>query len=270
MQEQQGFRVEQEHFRGSLGELAHALRSHDLPPERIDLYALVRDYLAYFEAVAASDLELATEALPAVAQVIELKVRLLLPRPPRDEDAEDEGDAALDDALDAVALLEELEDAILFLRRRRDERRLVLPARLPRPDYPRPERPVRAGAHDLARLAGRYRLGSYFELAIERLTLAGAMKRVMSALRRLGRGWLFDLAEADAWAERTVSFAALLELVKQGRVHAQQDAPFAPIRVERGARAEQADAWEGDASEGDDEAQGAAAGSTLAVPADRA
>jgi len=229
------FTVEQEHFHGTLGELAHALRTGRLAPPRLDLYRLVRDYLVFFEAAAEHDLELASEALPRVAQVIELKVRLLLPRPPREEG--DDGEV-LEEALSAVALLEELEGAVQFLRLRREERRLVLPARAPRPDYPRPERPLRARPTDLARIAGRYRVGNYFELALERLTLAGAMRRVMAGLRGLGRGLLFDLVEAQDWSSRTVSFAALMELVRQGRARACQEAPYAPILVERGPRAD--------------------------------
>jgi len=228
------FTVEQDHFTGTLGELAHALRTGALPPVRLDLYRLVRDYLTYFDALADIDLELASEALPKVAQVVELKVRLLLPRPPRDE--EEGEDDALEETLSAVALLEELEEAVRFLRVRREERRLVLPARTPRPEYPRPERPLKASPGDLARMAARYRAGSYFELALERLTLAGAMRRVMAGLRRLGRGPLFELADARDWPSRTVSFAALMELIRQGRARAQQDEPYGPLTVEGGPR----------------------------------
>lgn len=230
------FTVDQEHFQGSLGELAHALRSGALQPAHLDLYRLVRDFLGFFESLAEVDLELASEALPRVAQVVELKVRLLLPRPSRD--AEDDEEAVLEEALSAVALLEELEEAVRFLRLRRDERRLVLPARAPRPDYPRPERPLRASPGDLARLAARYRVGSYFELALERLTLAGAMRRVMAALKRVGRGALFELADARDWASRSVSFAALMELIRQGRVRAHQGTPFGALTVELGPQAD--------------------------------
>ncbi len=236
MAESTTFTVEQQHFRGTLGELAHALRSGDLAPARLDLYRLVHDYLDYFEALASSDLEVASEALPQVAQVLELKVRLLLPRPARQQVAAEE--EALEETLSTLALLEELEEAVRFLRSRRDERRLVLPARTPRPGYPRPERPLRASPGDLARMAARYRAGSYFEVALERLTLAGAMRRLMSGLKRLRRGQLFELTEAADWASRTVSFAALMELVRQGRARARQEAPFAPISVERGPRAD--------------------------------
>lgn len=226
-----GFVVTQSEFTGTLGELAHALRSGSVSPGSIDLYRLVKSYLAYFEPLAERSLDLATEALPKVAQVIELKLRLLLPRPPRLED-DDEGDL-LETALEAVALLEELEDAIHYLRQRREERRVVMPARAPRPEYPRPERPITATAGQLATLAARMRPSSYFELSVDRLTLAAAMKGLLGRLRKVGRGLLFDLFEAKDWATRTVVFTGMLELVKQGDVHAEQSEPFEPIWLER-------------------------------------
>lgn len=223
------FLVTQERFSGTLGELAHALRTRALEPRAVDLYQLVRAYLEYFDRHASADLELATEALPKVAQVIELKTRLLLPKPPKDDPTGEEEYAAA--ALEAVALLEELEEAILFLRRRREERRLVVPARALAPDYPRRERPPRVTPRDLARLAGRYVVGGYFELAIERLTLAGTARYLLRALRRVGTGRLWDLLDARDWAARTVGLAAVLELVREGRVAARQDEPYGPITV---------------------------------------
>lgn len=226
-----GFVVAQDAFTGTLGELAHALRSGATVPGAVDLYQLVRSYLAYFEPLAEHDLDLATEALPKVAQVIELKLRLLLPRPPRE--AEDADDELLERTLDALALLEELEDAIQYLRRRRDERRVMMTASAPRPKFPRPERPITATAGQLATLAARMQPSSYFELSVDRLTLASAMKRLLSRLREAGRGLLFDLYQADTWATRTVVFTGMLELVKQGDIRAEQEEPFGPIGLER-------------------------------------
>ncbi len=217
-------------FTGTVSELAGALRSRSLSPHDVDLYRLARDYLAYFERLAATDLELASEGLPRVAQVIELKLRLLLPRP-SDQTEEEAEAAALEEALETVALLEELEQAIDFLRRRRQERRLVVRARAPRPPYERPPRPLAVSKDDLARLAGRYRLGGYFEISKEGLTVATVSARLLGRLRRVAKGLLFSLFGAGDWPTKTLTFAAMLELVKQGRVSASQDAPFGPIEV---------------------------------------
>ncbi len=239
--------VEQAHFSGSVGELAHALRTQALTPTQVDLYQLVRAYLSYFEEYALSDMEIATEALPRLAQVIELKLRLLLPRPPADSESEDEA-VLLEEALAAVELLEELEEAIIFLRRRREERRFLVPARTPRPDYPRRERPQRATPEKLALLAGRYRLGGYFELAIERFTVATAARALLAAVRQHGSAALTALLGTKEWPTVTVGLAALLELMREGRLSASQAEPFGPIVV-RSARRSGVDSATGNSDE---------------------
>lgn len=224
------FRVEQEHFTGSVAELAHALRTRALAPESLDLYKLVRAYLTYLDSFAATDLELATEALPRVAQVLELKIRLLLPRSAREPQDEE---AILEEALEAVVLLEELEGAIEFLKRRRMERRLVVPAGVRRPAYPRAVRPQSASLGDLARLAGRYRIGGYFELAIERSTIASAVRDIVRAVAARVSGSLYALVGARTWEQRSVTFAAMLELVREGRLKARQEVTYGDIQVSR-------------------------------------
>lgn len=221
MAEEAVFVVRQDAFAGSLGELAHALRTRTLRPDQLDLLRLVRDYLTFFHALADRDLNLASAALPQVAQIVELKLRLLLPAPPRDPDETDEAD--LEDALEAIALLEDLQDAIDFLRQRREARRLVLPARAPTPDYPRVLRPLRVPIGKLALLAARHRASGYFELTVERLSVPQAMRRLMAALRRLRRATFGDVADDTDWPTRTVMFVGLLELIREGKVRARQE-----------------------------------------------
>lgn len=224
-------------FHGTLGELAHALRSERIAPADVDLLAVVRLVLARFEAFATRDLDRATEALPRAAQVVELKVRLLLPRPPRplDEEAEAEAQA---DALAAVAALEALEDAIVELRERRERRRSLLTAKAPVPTFPRARRPLGVPLGRLAELAARLRPNGYFELMADRMTLAGAMARLLAAVLP-GRRRTLDEVVADAsWSTRTVTFAGALELVREGRLRAHQDEAFGPIELEGLAFAE--------------------------------
>lgn len=231
--EPDGFVVRQPGYQGDLAGLARALRSGALAPRELDLRSLVDDVLIWFEREAERDLDLASTALPQVAQVLELKLRLLLPRPPRDSEDDEDLPETSDETLAAVALLEDLESAIDFLRRRRFERSVVLPARTPRPDLPRPRRPIATTASRLAALASNLRPGGYFELAHDRLTLEDALRRLRSALARLARGTLRTLTPSRSWAERTVLFSAFLELVREGRVSARQDEPYGEIEVER-------------------------------------
>ncbi len=225
------FVVRFEGFEGTLGELAHALRTERLTPFEVDLLAVVREVLARFEAFAERDLERATEALPRAALVVELKTRLLLPRPPRETGSEDEAEAQAE-ALAAVAALEALEEAIVELRERRERRRSLLTARAPLPSYPRPRRPLGVPLGRLAELAGRLRPNGYFELAADRLTLAGAMARLLAALRPGRRRTLDDLVADRSWSTRTITFAGALELVRDGRARAHQAETYGAIELE--------------------------------------
>lgn len=221
------FTVTQPAFTGTLGELGHALRSGSVQPSELDLLQLVREWLQHFNRLASLDLDVASMALPQVAQVIELKLRLLLPRPPRD----DGGDVSQPTILEAVALLEELEGAIEFLRIRREDRRLLMPARTPRPDYVRQERPGGSSAGRLQELAARLRNNTYFELVRDSLSLQDAAVRLVDALsqRTDRRSSFLALTEGSSWPEQTVMFAALLELVRQGTVRASQAVPHGDI-----------------------------------------
>lgn len=225
----QGFIVQQPAFNGTLTELAHALHTRSLSPQQIDVLHLVQAYLVYFEQYA-NNMDIASEALPMVARIIELKVRFLLPRPPKSE--EDTQEEILKETLEAIVLLEELEEAISFLKQRRSERRIVLPATMPRPSYPRAERPIKIGLERLAQMASRYNFSNYFELAIERLTMAGAMKLLMNALKRVKRGLFSELLESKDWAVAAISFSGMLELYKEGKLKAVQQVPYGPIQIE--------------------------------------
>jgi len=107
----------------------------------------------------------------------------------------------------------------------------VVPARAPRPDYPRVRRPPSASSGDLARLAGRYRLGGYFELELAGATVASVAARLLTAVRRVLRGDPFALIGARTWADRALAFSGMLELIREGQLTATQERPFAPITV---------------------------------------
>ena len=126
------FQIETPTFTGTLGELAHALRTGRVLPGDLELFSLVTRYLTHYRTVAERDLELATETLPTLARLVELKLRLLLPTPPKAAETEE-----LTTALETVLVLEAFEGAIGFLRERREERRHLLSARAERPPLPR-------------------------------------------------------------------------------------------------------------------------------------
>ena len=231
------FRLAFPGFEGSISELMHALRVEAVLPTQVPLLEVVRSYLMYFAQFRA-DPELATEALPAMGGLVELKTRLLLPRPPRvigDEDDE----PSFHEVLSGLEILQQLEEAIAFLRDRRLQRRTVFPARGVDLGLPRPERPLGLRVADLVRLARRrLRDITYFELTLERLTVKDQILKLRRFLGGLfgQRGRLDQLLERRDREELSVTFIALMELIKEQEASARQDLRFGPIEIEAGER----------------------------------
>lgn len=78
-------------FEGPLDLLLYLIRKANVNILDIPLASLTAQYLVYVEAMREGNLELAAEYLLMAAMLIEIKSRLLLPRPPKEagEDAED-------------------------------------------------------------------------------------------------------------------------------------------------------------------------------------
>ena len=225
-QPQEVFLVNQPAFTGTLQEVLTALRSGRLPPSQLDLLTLVRDWLKHFERFSKADLDMASEALPRVAQVLELKLRLLLPRQPRADETDE-----LEEVIEAVELLVDMDNAVSYLRHRREDRRLLLRAQVGVPPVARARRPLSVPAGRLAELAGRLRAASYFEIARDGFGFRDASRRFTDWLTRHRRFRFSDLAQGQDWGHVTVLFAAMLELVRAGRVSVVQAEPFGDMMV---------------------------------------
>ena len=232
------FLVQLPAFQGSLTDLAGALRAGRLLPAEVPLLALTRDVLAWAQAVTGHDAAFAEshpDLLPALANVIALKARLLLPQPEPDAEPDDFAPPDdLDDFAGSVEALAELDALVGFLSARRREREGLIPARAFPLDLPRRER-KRNPQGSLAKLVkaaqNAVRQVDVPLLSRERLTLADAL----SALRAFGtrlRHFTFGGVPAQNWGERTTYFAALLEGVKEGTFSAVQEESFGEIAVQ--------------------------------------
>ena len=77
-------------FEGPLDLLLYLIRRHSLDVLDIPMAELTRQYMEYVEMMRTQQLELAAEYLLMAALLIEIKSRMLLPRPKRHDDAEPE------------------------------------------------------------------------------------------------------------------------------------------------------------------------------------
>ncbi|WP_216327288.1 segregation and condensation protein A [Deinococcus aestuarii] len=224
-------------FEGSLSDLAGALRAGRVGPGGVPLLTLTRDVLAWVAALTGPGgtafAETHPEVLPALANVIALKARLLLPHPEPEEIGPELSDDPLDHMIEGVEALAELDALVGFLAARRREREGLIPARAVPLDLPRRER-KRNPQGSLAKLVkaaqNAVRQVEVPLLARERLTLADAL----GALRAFGvrlRTFTFRGVPAQDWGERATYFAALLEGIKEGSFSAEQEGVYGEIRV---------------------------------------
>ena len=221
-----------EAFEGPLDLLLYLIRKENLDILDIPMAPLTRQYLEYVEMMRSTNLELAAEYLVMAAMLMEIKSRLLLPRPPAAEPAEEDPRAELVRRLleyermkKAAQGLDELPQvgrdviAISVWIEKQVSQRL--------PDV---------NARDLAEawraLLHRARLSAHHRVTREELSVRAHMSSILRALKEkrvVEFGELFEPGRGVAVL--VVSFLALLELARELLVEITQSAGFGPIYV---------------------------------------
>jgi segregation and condensation protein A len=221
-----------EAFQGPLDLLLYLIRKQNMNILDIPMAPLTRQYLEYVELMRSSNLELAAEYLVMAAILMEVKSRMLLPRPAAEEE---EGE---DPRAELVRRLLEYERMKLAAQKLDELPRLgrdvlAVSAHVERLAAERlPE--VRPG--DLAEawraLLYRARLRAHHKVTREELSVREHMSHILRRLRAhrvLEFRELFDPERGVAVL--VVTFLALLELARESLVDVTQSGSFAPIYV---------------------------------------
>ena len=220
-------RVLLETFSGPLDVLVYLIRKQNFDVLDIPVALITEQYLAYLEVMEQLDMALAAEYLLMAATLAEIKARMLLPRPPLPEDAEEAPDPR-------AALAEQL---LLYVQTGQAAEAL---AALPR---------VGAGtalsahagklAEMLRRLWLRHDLRRAHEVESEEFSLTERMDAMQARLRHHD-GWQSLSSFCQAGEGRgglVISRMAMLELDRSQLLEWQQKALFAPVDVRlRGGR----------------------------------
>ena len=234
-------------FEGPLDLLLYLIRRQNINVLDVPMAELTRQYLGYVEMLRRTHLELAAEYLLMAAVLIEIKSRLLLPRPAAAPGAE-----ADDPRAELVRRLLEYErmkeaaraiDALPVAGRDFEPVRVwfdrVAPARLPQVE-PDDLRVAWAGLIQRARIHKRHLVTR------AQLSVRAEMSRVLKALEpgRYAEFTALFVEHADI-QHLVVTFLAILELAREQLVEVAQAAPYAPIYVH--GRGEKPFALESDA-----------------------
>ncbi|MFB2551649.1 segregation and condensation protein A [Ensifer soli] len=232
-------------FEGPLDLLLHLARTQKVDLARISVLELAEQYLAFVEEARSVRLELAADYLVMAAWLAYLKSRLLIPQAPRGDEPSGE----------------ELASALAFRLKRLEAMReaaakLVDRARLGRDVFARgapevlggPQRPpFEATLHDLlSAYAGLRQRTAVSQVTIARRkvwSLAEA-RLLLAKVTGAATDWtaldrfLIDYMTTPEERATAIasSFAASLELAREGRIDLRQEGAFAPIYVRRGAK----------------------------------
>ena len=228
-----------EAFEGPLDLLLWLIRRNNLNVLDINMAALTRQYMDYVEVMRRKRLELAAEYLVMAAVLIEIKSRMLLPRPEKLEEGEEH-----DPRAELVRRLLEYEqtkiaaknlDALPQLGRDFQAISVHIPQllakRLPQVD----------GAELLeawGAILKRAAMNKHHRIGRQELSVREHMSRILKQLQeaaRTGASRLLFAELFDPEAGRSalvVAFLALLELVRERLVDIVQNEPFAPIHAQ--------------------------------------
>ena len=228
-------------FEGPLDLLLHLCRTSEIDLAALPVRSITDQYLAHLEAVQFRDLETAGAYLVMAATLIYLKSKLLVP-------PDDTGEEELDP--EAETLRRELEERLreyarvkargTWLGEREAEQALIWGrpvSELPSADdVPLEDLSVGLLGRAIKRLIEEQKRVRPRDVAPEPLSILERMTEVLSVLRDTWSLLFSSLTGGERRrAEIVVTLLAVLELMKMGRIRAQQTELFGEIVIERQA-----------------------------------
>ena len=222
-----------ETFEGPLDLLLYLIRKHNLDILDIPMAALTSQYMAYVDKMKAIKLELAADYLLMSAMLIEIKSRMLLPKPAEILDEDDPRAelvrrlmeyeaiklAALElDALPKVG--EEIQVAAAYYQH-------IVELK-----------PIDVSLDDLLdawkNVLKRAKLNTHHKIGKSELSVREHMSQILRRLKADGMvefSALFDIT-TEGLQKLVVNFLAILELAKEGLIRITQQGAFTPIYLQ--------------------------------------
>ncbi len=232
------YRVHLKQFDGPLDLLLHLIEASELDIKDIFVSEITAQYLSCMDQLDELDLDAASEFLAMAATLLYIKSRQLLPRPPREEEAEEDPETLLIRQLQAYKACKEAAEQLRGLF---DAAKLGF-TRLPE-DIPLPPKEVALDgacmdglfAAFLALLERKQNEPEHVEsqhVRPDRFTVRSQTGRIRAILQEKRAVSFEELFAPDATKmEIIVTFMALLEMISRGEILLRQRSPFAPIRI---------------------------------------
>jgi len=232
------FRIELPNFEGPLDLLLHLIRKHELDILDLPISFITDKYLEYLSLMGALNLDIASEYLLMAATLAHIKSKMLLPRPPDDQD-DDEVDE-LDPRAELIRRLLEYQKyktVAADLGERAIVGRDVFSAGTPPPASrelpPLAQVSVFKLLDALKRIAERVNASVSLEVDAERMSIQERIGSLVDLLRERRRCRFDELFEDVSTSyDLVVTFLALLEMAKMRLASIYQTDHEEPIYLE--------------------------------------
>lgn len=236
----QPYQVKLEIFEGPLDLLLYLIRQEELDIYDIPIARITQQYLEYIELMKALDIELAGEFLVMAATLLKIKSKLLLPR---HEDIEGEVEDPRKDLVRQLLEYKKFKEAASRLEDREEVQRLMFPR--PKGGYEKPDESVPAeppapevGLLELLtafrQVVERIDKVKLYEIVGEDITIEERIDFILKVVREREQLKFTDLFLSERRKlVMVVTFFALLELIRLGRVRVVQEALFGEIMIRR-------------------------------------
>ena len=229
----QALEVFLEAFEGPLDLLLYLIRRQNLDILDIPLAEITRQYMEYIELMQELQLELAGEYLVMAATLAEIKSRMLLPRPKPAEEGEEDPRAELVRRLQEYERFKRAAEGIDGLTRmERDVWSASAELREKQTVRLLPQVTLQEMLTAFKDVVARSEMFAHHHIQRERLSVAERMSDILAALEA---GAFVDFAQLFRPQEGrmgvTVTFVAILELMREGLIDIVQAEVYGPLHV---------------------------------------
>ena len=232
------FRIELPNFEGPLDLLLHLIRKHELDVLDLPIAFITDKYLEYLSLMEGLNLDIASEYLVMAATLAHIKSKMLLPRPPEDQDDEhaDEADPRAE-LIRRLLEYQKYKTVAADLGERAISGRDVFGRGAPPPsaDGPPPLKEVSVFKllDALKKIADRVNATVALEVNAERMTIQDRIGGLVDLLRDRRRCRFDELFEGVSTSyDLVVTFLALLEMAKMRLATIYQTDHEEPIYLE--------------------------------------
>lgn len=226
-------------FSGPMDLLLYLIRRQQLDILDLPILDITRQYMAYVELMRELKLELAADYLVMAAMLAEIKSRLLLPKPPAEDDEEEDPRAELIRRLREYEIVRE--GAEQLDAQPQQERDFFVASAQPQIEE-QPIAPPEIGLDELLQamksVMQQVDAQQHHHISRERLSTRERMSQILDRLHQGQRVTFSELfTQTEGRAGVVVSFLALLELNKEGMIRLTQADNFSVIYVDAGTMA---------------------------------